>query len=503
VQPLPPRLVVPHGEPVVLAVGLRGDTRTRPARATARLGGQQPLVAVLDADAYSFTLPPQLQETTLAVAAGDARQRTRLEPVFRPEIATLEAEVTLPEYLQRPGVRRQDVRGGTLAPVKGSTVSIVATASRELAAADVDGAAVEPAGKVVRTPPRVVGEEAAIRLSWRDADGLAGAQPLTLAIAPRSDEPPAVVALDVPANRDVLLNTDTLRFKVAARDDFGIRRVGLEWEGMSGWGDAADASAPTEKGERLLQPGGSDREALEVAATFCPEALGIQPQTIVLRAFAEDYLPGRARAYSSPLVIYVVDRAEHALVLNTRLQQFRQQASEVRDREMGLLAANKELRGLPEERLLETDTRGRMEAQAAAEEANARRLERLVEEGGKLVREALKNPEFEAGTLEQLAEDIQSLADIAENRMPGVADLLAQAARARRATPSAPQAGKPGQSGNPQAGGKPDAGKPGGEKGGSEAGGERRPGPAVAASRAAGRGRRVFAAASGSGLGCG
>lgn len=75
VQPLPPRLVVPHGEPVVLAVGLRGDTRTRPARATARLGGQQPLVAALDADAYSFTLPPQLQETTLAVAAGDARDR--------------------------------------------------------------------------------------------------------------------------------------------------------------------------------------------------------------------------------------------------------------------------------------------------------------------------------------------------------------------------------------------------------------------------------------------
>ncbi|NBW87315.1 MAG: hypothetical protein EBR23_10940, partial [Planctomycetia bacterium] len=242
--------------------------------------------------------------------------------------------------------------------------------------------------------------------------------------------------------------------------------------GMSAWGDAADAAAPAEKGERLLQPGGSDREALEVAATFCPEALGIEPQTIVLKAYAEDYLPGRSRAYSAPLVIYVVDRAEHALVLNTRLQQFRQQASEVRDREMGLLAANKELRGLPEERLLESDTRGRIEAQAAAEEANARRLERLVEEGGKLVREALKNPEFEAETLEQLAEDIQSLADIAENRMPGVADLLGQAARASRATPAVAETGKPGQSGNQQAGGTPGAGKPNGEKSDTEAGNE-------------------------------
>ena len=63
----------------------------------------------------------------------------------------------------------------------------------------------------------------------------------------------------------------------------------------------------------------------------------------------------------------------------------------------------------------------------AAEEANARRLERLVEEGAKLVREATKNPDFEAATLERLAEDLQALSDIAATRMPSVADLLAQA----------------------------------------------------------------------------
>ena len=83
------------------------------------------------------------------------------------------------------------------------------------------------------------------------------------------------------------------------------------------------------------------------------------------------------------------------------------------------------------------------EAQAAAEEANARRLERLVDEGAELVREALKNPEFEANTLEQLAEDIQTLADIAESRMPGVADLLAKAASAAKSSgkPSEPRHG--------------------------------------------------------------
>jgi hypothetical protein len=249
-----------------------------------------------------------------------------------------------------------------------------------------------------------------------------------------------VVALDLPANRDVLLETDTLRFRVDARDDFGIRRVGLEWEGLADSAAGADDPAARTRGERLLKAGGAAVESIEAAATFCPAALGIAPQPIFLRAFAEDYKPGRPRAVSTPLLIYVVNKEEHALVINTRLAQFRQKANEVRDREMALLAGNKELRELPSERLLEEDVRGRLAGQAAAEEANGRRLERLVEEGAKLVREAMKNPEFEAATLEQLAEDIQTLADIAENRMPSVADLLAQAAEATLAGTGRPAA---------------------------------------------------------------
>jgi hypothetical protein len=308
---------------------------------------------------------------------------------------------------------------------------VVATASRELAAATLDGATVAVEGAVIRTPPQVVEGESRLALAWRDADGLAGAAPLELVIAAREDEPPSVVMLDVPQTRGILLNTDTLKFKVAARDDCGLRRVGLEWEGLSE--SSAGDAASLERGDRVLQAGGGDVESLDAVATFCPDALGIQPQPIALRAFAEDYLPGRGRVVSSPLVLYVVDRAEHALVLNTRLQQFRQQASEVRDREMGLLATNKELRQLPAEQLLSPETRARLESQTAAEEANARRLGRLVDEGAELVREALKNPEFEATTLEELSEDIQTLADIADNRMPSVAELLAQAARGRPA----------------------------------------------------------------------
>ena len=471
--PLPGTLVVPHGEAAPLSVTLADDTVWWPETATARIGRQRPLAAPLAAGRYDFTLPPQLAPATLRLAAGDDRARIRVEPMFRPEITALEAEVELPAYLERPGILTQDARGGTLAPVKGSRVSLVATASRALAGATVDGAAVTTEGSRVRTPPRTVAAEERVELAWQDGHGLAGAAPIGIVLVPRPDEPPALAVSEISATSGILLNTDTLRFRVAVRDDFGIRRVGLEWRSA---GDAADAAsgASGEQGDRLLQAGGSDVESLAVAATFCPDALGIQPQPIVLRAFAEDYLPGRGRVYSPPLLLYVVDRAEHALLINTRLQQLRQQASEVRDREMALLAANKEFRELDPERLLDADVQARLESQAAAEQANAARLDRLVDEGTDLIREAAKNPEFDAATLDELSGDVLTLAEIAAKRMPGVAELLRQAAAATRATADAgagtPGAGRPGE-GQP-GGGKPGDGAAGKPLGDAEVAGE-------------------------------
>ena len=110
------------------------------------------------------------------------------------------------------------------------------------------------------------------------------------------------------------------------------------------------------------------------------------------------------------------------------------------------------------EQLAGAETRERIERQAAAEEAQGRRMERLVEEGAKLVQEAMKNKEFEPQTLEKLAEDIQTLGDIAEERMPSVADLLKQAANAKMASA---KNGKPDANTLAQNSGKPGEGKPG------------------------------------------
>ncbi len=464
---LPEHMVVPHGEPAGLVVDLQDTTQWHPDVARAMIGRQRPLVSDLSDTSYAFTLPPQLVNTTLWLAVGDARQRVHIEPMFRPEMQAVVAEVTLPEYLQRSKPVVLDVRGGSLSPVKGSRLTLAATANRELLAASVDSQSSSPNGASVTTDTFLAEEPRQIVIEWEDWHGLRGAKPLIVSLSPRDDELPTVTVEDFP-NRQVLLETETLTFKVRAGDDFGIKQVGIEWQGNpeNNAGNIGGDSGGSlgQRGERVIASGGSDRDAIQADATFSPALLGIQPQSLLLRVFADDYFPGH-RAFSAAYVLYVMDASEHALWVNDQLRKWKQQAGEVRDREMQLLAINEELRDLDPEQIDLPQIRSQIESQASAESANGRRLSQLVDSGGELVRQAMRNPEFEATTLEQLAENLETLKDIAESRMPSVANLLKQAARAPTADAGdgKPSDGKP-SDGKPSDGkpsdGKPSDGKP-------------------------------------------
>ena len=447
VDRLPETLVIPHGEQAEVDVGLRADSQWRPDRARARIVGGAAMTADRDGDHYRLSLPPQVTEAPLRLAVGDARQQVKLAPTFRPEITAIAASVQLPEYLGRREPLTKDVRGGVLAVVKGSTAVVTATANRELAAATIDGERVEPAGATISTLPLLVDQSRDVTIEWQDRLGLSGGKPLVVSVAARDDEPPTIV-VDGLAGRAVLLETETVRFGLEARDDFGVKRVGIEWVG-SGSGPAAVAGqGDRTRGESLLAAGGPEAETLTAVGTFSPAQLGITPQTVEVRAFAEDYLPGRDRIYSAPAVFLVMGSADHALWINDQIARWKQQTAEVRDREMELLARNEELQELSADELDAPENRKSIREQAAAEKSNGRRLGRLADSGAELVRQALRNPEFDAGTLEQLAQNVQDLKEMAESRMPGVGELLQNAAEASKSD------GKPGE-------GKPGEGKPG------------------------------------------
>jgi hypothetical protein len=316
--------------------------------------------------------------------------------------------------------------------VKGSRVKFAATASRKLSSARVDGQPQTPSGATVTSPPIDVAASRKVEFRWQDEHGLAGKEPFTLSLSEREDEAPALACEDLPRQK-VVLDSELLAFKVRAQDDFGVKRVGLQWQGLE------SVTVPTPaQGERILAAGGSDKETLELSGTFSATALGIEPQPVNVRLFVEDYFPGRPRVYSPTYTFYVLDAKQHAIWLTEQLSKWHRQALEVRDREMQLHETNKELRSLSPDELDRAETRRRIENQAVAERSNGRRLTNLVGAGEDLVRQATRNPEIGVGHLEKWAEMLQILKDISGNRMPSVADLLKAAAQAPQVASSSP-----------------------------------------------------------------
>ncbi len=423
-EPVPPRLVVAHGEPFRFGVKLARGTAWHPDRAEVRVGGRPPVVAPLVDGGYDFELPSQVANTRLAVRVGDASRTVEVEPMLRPELSAIVADVTLPDYLGRPGSREKDARGGSISLVKGSRARFSATAGRELASAWVDDFAVGTKGSTLLSPSIAIDGPRELRLRWTDRFGLAGKGAFVLKVVDRDDEAPSLMVENLPRQK-VVLDSELLNFKVRAQDDFGVRRVGLEWQGID-----RKLGASLATGERVLAAGGPDKEMLEVAGAFSAKSFGIEPQPIALRVFVEDYLPGRPRVVSAPYILFILTAEQHAIWLTEQLSKWHRQSLEVRDREMQLYETNKQLRALTPEDLDKPENRKKLDAQASAEQANGRRLSGLVVSGEDLVKQAMRNPEFGVGHLERWAEMLQVLKDVSANRMPSVAGLLKQAAQA-------------------------------------------------------------------------
>lgn len=441
VTPLPERLVVPHGESFTVKLSLAENSPSRPAAGRVQLGEQQPVQAALQGNEYAFELPPQIDSGRLDIRIGDYIQEVQIEPKLRPELTSIVAQLTLPEYLGRPGQESRDVRGGTVSLVKGSRAEFSATVSRPLESASVDGQPRAPAGAVVASPSMTIDEDRRIEFQWRDEFGLSAKEPFALSITAADDEAPSLIVEDLPRQK-VVLDSEQLTFTVHARDDFGVKQVGIEWQGI----ETAEVKTPA-RGERVLAAGAHDRESLDLAGTFSAKALGIEPQPLKVRVFAEDYFPGRQRVYSAAYTFFVLNPEQHAIWVTEQLSKWHRQSLEVRDRELQLYETNKELRELSQDELDQPETRQRIERQASAERGNGRRLTGLTSMGDELVKQAMRNPEIGVGHLEKWAEMLQILKDISANRMPSVSDLLKQASQApsqvaKNDTPKAPVAGQ-------------------------------------------------------------
>ena len=426
--------VVPYAEPFHLAANLLASSPWQPAVAQARYSGQPAVTAAREGLAYRFSMPPQTEDGAVELRVGDARRSISVQPKERPALTDLRAHVELPAYLERREPVTVDVRGGTVRVVEGSKVSFSAIATRELAECALDGRPQVVDGTNVTTEQVGADESAQVALALRDNFGLTTREPQLVRVDVTEDRAPTVVVNEL-QNGMVVLSTQVLTFEVVVVDDYGAQQVGFEWQGIE---DPVQNPEP-QAGEKLVAAGGPEADSLKVRATFSAEREGLEPQSLQLRAYTVDYLPGRQRVYSEPIVVHILTPEEHLKWLTEQLSQWAESAMEVYDTELQLNQKNEELQQLSEAELAQSEVQAELQEQAAAESANAAKLETLVEIGKQLLQEAAKNEEFDAEQLEQLAELLKKLEEVAGEQMPSVAELLAMAAEPG---PPAPPAGQ-------------------------------------------------------------
>ncbi len=447
IEPLPARIVVPYAEPFHLPVKLAHNTQWSPGEGHGRIGDQPEVKAALANGVYPFTFPPQKQDGTLALSLGDARQNLQVHPETRPELAGLKVHLKLPDYLGYKTEPDLDVRDATVEIVKGSQARFELRAIRDITSATLDGRPQKVDAGRIETGTDAVTQDSERTFNWTDSDGLSPRDPLVLKIKAGEDQPPTIVA-----RRDsleqVVLDSEVVTLNLTATDDYGVKEVGLSWIGDQ---TQADGKTPV-SGEKIAAAGAPEKKELDAIGTFCATEQGVAPQTIELRAWVIDYLPGRPHVRSAAYILHILNKTDHALWLTAQFGKWLEASKETYEREEQLNAANKELRALSPQELDRPENRRRVAQQASAENANASRLDNLNGAGKHLVQEAMKNDEFDAKRLETLATMLKTLQDISNNRMPSVGDLLRQTASAptgSNPTPPNPSSNPPNPSSTP------------------------------------------------------
>ena len=438
--------VVAYAEPFDIEARLKDESPWKPESGEARYADQTPIVTEREDSTYKFQLPPQTEGGSVNLRVGDARRSIPIEPKLRPALKELVAKIQLPDYLQREEPKIDDVRGGVVNLVKGSTATLEATTTRELSEATLNNRPQKVDGARVMTEPISTDTTTEMRLTWRDRFGLEASEPQVLKFEVEDDAKPTI-AIKKLKNNQVILSTETLAFEIQAGDDFGVKQVGLEWEGIKNPIHNPNPAI----GEKIVSSGTPTSEELNVPATFSVERENVQPQSFRLRAYVEDYFPNRERTRSPQIVLHVLAPAEHFKWLIGQMQRWAGAAKDVHDRELQLHQTNTELRELSPEALDDPAQRKTLQNQASAERANAARLDSLIESGVELLQEAAKNDEFDANQLESWAEMLKQLEEIAGQKMPSVADLLAQASEAPGQASDTPgqASDTPGQSSSP------------------------------------------------------
>ncbi|GAA5483421.1 hypothetical protein [Haloferula sargassicola] len=441
-EPFANEVAVPMGEAFSLDFHLTEKSRWQPGDGTARYGSQDPIHSRLADGGYRFEFPGQLQRDFVRVEIGDAIHKILVTPSLRPTITRSAATLDYPDYLQRPQ-EKIALATGTLRAVKGSKVSFSVESDRALTAA-VAGPVVpleassDPLDSLSVAEMEIHGAEATtlpidvrdtslrVPLQWTDSLGLSGASGFELRIEAVPDESPTVYTEGLSGTR-AMLATETLDFTATAADDFGLREIGIEWQGEPSHPGADDRA----EGSLTLQQGAPDLGRAGVPVAFSPEAYGIRPQKLTIRVYATDYLPDRGRVYSQPLTIYILTLEEHAQMLKNRFDRAIGELEDLARRERNLYEENQRLERMDAAQLRSPESLERLSQQEAQENQQAQATKELADQIEQLFKDSARNETIDPETLRRMSEMMKSLRELGQQDLPKVGGKLGEAGDAK------------------------------------------------------------------------
>ncbi|WP_290503356.1 hypothetical protein [Akkermansia sp.] len=385
--------------------------------------------APLTDGAYKIPLPPLQQADRLELFAGDVVRRLKIIPKARPSLLRATATVAYPAYMARPD-GQEAMRAGVISAPEGSTLTLKVTASQNLAsAADAQGKPLRVEGSSVVIPDiRLEKDPREIELTWTDSDGLATSQPVRIRLEPIEDKQPSIYLRGGENDRYVLEDT-SIELEVEAADDFGLREMGVEWQGEKSFYDdeeentaapdpaKAGKPVPGLRGEKVLADGHPTQASLKGTYLFQARALKLSPQRVVVRGFTQDYKPGGKRVYSEPMIIFVLSKSEHAQMIRNELERITSELEGMIRRMDAMTDEAKRLKGMEGSELKKAESQERLHALADEEQTNRRELSDLLNRSEDLFKEASRNPQIDPSGMKEFMKGISMLKPIPNGPM--------------------------------------------------------------------------------------
>ncbi|MBA4149935.1 MAG: hypothetical protein H0X66_17625 [Verrucomicrobia bacterium] len=411
---LPERIMAPHGEAFQLDAKVSYRSFWQPRRASARFTKHVAAETSVKNEQASFQIPGQTQNGVLKIKVGDAERLVRIEPSYRPSLQEMGYTIHLPDYLKYPPIDAK-VRGSSITLLENSHISFRGVTTRDLIAAEAnDGketTVLEVKSNEFSTAFFNADLAARISFFWQDTVGLSNASPWRVSLVKEKDRSPIP---DMPQlSREIaILQTDVLDIRTIARDDYGVRDIGLSWEIES----SAEETASWSSTEVKMSKNSSREKEVEELFRWSPGIFRIPADSYVeLVAFATDHFPGRERSESAVRRISVLGNERHAELVRQNLESVLARIEEVARKQEQVMAKTEDLQNA--ENLTPKVAEEKIGKVANEQAQNAKQLDQLSREGMQALREALKNPVFTPQALQEWSKTLQQMQELSQGKM--------------------------------------------------------------------------------------